>query len=77
MKKIETVIYHIVGLILIYLALAALRYILSFMLRYWILLIVLVAAIYFIYRRCMHVNEPWWWIKIKAFLLRVKRKGEA
>jgi hypothetical protein len=75
MKKIETVFYHIVGLMLIYLVLALFRYVISFLLRYWVLLIVLVAAVYAAFRHCRFGDSPWWLVKIKAFILRVRRQG--
>ncbi len=76
MKKFEAVLYHIIGLVVIYLTLALLRNLLSFLLRYWILLIVLVTAIYAAFRYCKSGNNPWWLAKLKAIFLRIKRKGK-
>ncbi len=76
MKRYEKAICFAIGIIVIYLALAALRYVISFLLRYWILLIVLVAAIYAVFRYCKAGHHPWWLDRIQGLLLRVRRKSQ-
>ena len=76
MKKFGIFIYYNIGLILVYLALAALRSILSFLLRYWILLFALVAAVYITYRHCKSGDMPWWLVKIQRLFPRIRHRKD-